>query len=283
MQYIILLICLCLSTASMAYNPKDSIRIEQLLYKFKQEKVKQNPMLYFGNQFKGIPYVAHTLDNNKEEELVVNTRELDCTTFVENVLALTLCAQKGQTSFHDFLNALKSIRYKEGKVAYTERNHYFTQWIINNKNNGYITETTSTKAPFTAVQHLNINYMTSHVASYTMLNAHPQWVGTIRKYEKEITGLAYRYIPKNAIDNSTLLRNTIKTGDIIAILTNKKGLDTSHIGIAVWQKDGLHLLNASQIHKKVVLEPMLFRTYMKKHPSQIGIRVCKVVNVKKNN
>ncbi len=78
------------------------------------------------------------------------------------------------------------------------------------------------------------------------------------------------------------MRETIKTGDIIAILTNKKGLDTSHIGIAVWKKDGLHLMNASQIHKKVVIEPMLLQNYMKKHPSQIGIRVCRVAQLKKN-
>lgn len=38
------------------------------------------------------------------------------------------------------------------------------------------------------------------------------------------------------------------------------------------------MLNASSIHKKVIDEPMLLRTYMMKHPSQIGIRVCRVVD-----
>ena len=71
-------------------------------------------------------------------------------------------------------------------------------------------------------------------------------------------------------------RNAIHDGDIIAIITNKKGLDTTHIGIASWHKDGLHLLNASSIHKKVIDEPMTLYTYMHKHPVQIGIRVCRV-------
>lgn len=62
------------------------------------------------------------------------------------------------------------------------------------------------------------------------------------------------------------------------MITNKKGLDTTHIGIASWHQDGLHMLNASSIHKKVIDEPMLLRTYMMKHPSQIGIRVCRVVD-----
>ncbi|MBQ2498070.1 MAG: DUF1460 domain-containing protein, partial [Prevotella sp.] len=59
--------------------------------------------------------------------------------------------------------------------------------------------------------------------------------------------------------------------------TSKKGLDTSHVGIAVWHKDGLHLLNASMIHKKVVEEPMTLKQYMQKHLSQTGIRVVRVL------
>ena len=70
----------------------------------------------------------------------------------------------------------------------------------------------------------------------------------------------------------------IQDGDILAIVTRKQGLDTSHIGFALWGKDGkLHLLNASQIHKKVVLEPMTLFDYMGKHPTQLGIRVIEVM------
>ena len=65
--------------------------------------------------------------------------------------------------------------------------------------------------------------------------------------------------------------------DNVTIITNKKGLDTTHIGLASWHADGLHLLNASSIHKKVIDEPMTLYTYMQKHPSQIGIRACRVL------
>ena len=98
----------------------------------------------------------------------------------------------------------------------------------------------------------------------------------IKALENSINGKSYRYIPKTKIANNSLFRKTILDGDIIVIITNKKGLDTTHIGIASWHSDGLHLLNASSIHKKVIDEPMTLRTYMSKHPSQIGIRVCRV-------
>ena len=71
------------------------------------------------------------------------------------------------------------------------------------------------------------------------------------------------------------MRNAIQDGDIIAITTKKKGLDTSHIGFAIWHLDGLHFINASQIHKKVVEEPMTLYDYMQKHPSQKGIRIVR--------
>lgn len=48
-------------------------------------------MLWFGKKFIGIPYVGGTLDRAEEEKLVINTSELDCTTFVEIVTALTRC------------------------------------------------------------------------------------------------------------------------------------------------------------------------------------------------
>ncbi len=110
-----------------------------------------------------------------------------------------------------------------------------------------------------------------------MFRAHPNWIGEIRKMEDSISGHTYRYIPKTALDNSALLRSTIHNGDIIVILTSKRGLDTSHLGIAVWHGDGLHLLNASAIRHRVVEEPKLFRTYMMEHPTFTGIRVVRAL------
>ena len=282
--FFILLLCMICSMGASAYqSKKDMERIEQLLADAQKLPKDSNLMLHFGKQFLNIPYVAHTLDRDlKEEKLVVNTRELDCTTFVENVLALTLCAQRGETKFGDFEIQLQKIRYRNGKVEYTRRLHYFTSWIEDNMRMGYVTKVESEYKPFTAVQHLNINYMSTHAKDYAMLAAHPEWLNGIKEMEQILTGNNFRYIPRTEIRDSQLLRETIKDGDIIAILTKKNGLDTSHIGIAVWKKDGLHLMNASSIHKKVVIEPMLLQNYMKKHPSQIGIRLCRVVDLKKN-
>ena len=91
-----------------------------------------------------------------------------------------------------------------------------------------------------------------------------------------MSGAKYRYIPKKLVGKSQMLRKAIKDGDIIAITCNKAGLDIAHLGFAVWRADGLHLLNASQLHHKVVLEPMTLYQYLKKHPSHTGIRIIRI-------
>ncbi len=259
------------------FEAADSVRIVSLLRE--AATLRQKPkswMLWFGKKFAGVPYVGGTLDRAAREELVVNTRELDCTTYVEMVTALTMCAKKHDTSFASFCQNLRHVRYIGGEVAYVKRQHYFTVWINDNVKEGIVSDI-QTNPPFTALQRVSIDWMSTHQKSYKMLSAHPQWLAGIKAMERSVSGKRYRYIPKAQIANNALFRQTIHDGDIIVIVTHKKGLDTTHIGIASWHSDGLHLLNASSIHKQVIDEPMTLRTYMSKHPVQIGIRVCRVL------
>lgn len=261
------------------YSQSDISRINSLLREASQLKEKpKNWMLWFGKKFIGVPYVGGTLDRAEEEKLVVNTSELDCTTFVEIVTALTRCMSgNGKRDFSDFCRQLQHVRYINGEIAYEKRQHYFTVWISDNAEEGIVTDIQN-NPPFTKVQHVSVNWMTTHQQSYKMLKNNTKRLKGIKALEEQISGKSYRYIPKEQIVDSRLFRNTIHNGDILVMITNKKGLDTTHIGIASWHQDGLHMLNASSIHKKVIDEPMLLRTYMMKHPSQIGIRVCRVVD-----
>ena len=199
--------------------------------------------VFFARKFLGVPYVAHTLEVNDKERLVINTRQLDCTTLVENISRL----------------------------------HYFSDWIEDNAQKGLVAERQSPNPPFSAVQTVRVGYMSAHQDKYKALRQHPEYIKDIKAMERRLSGKTYRYIPKSVVRKGTSLRKAVKHGDIIAITCNKKGLDIAHLGIAVWKKDGLHLLNASQIHKKVVLEPMLLGDYLHKHPSHTGIRIVEIL------
>ena len=110
-----------------------------------------------------------------------------------------------------------------------------------------------------------------------MLKDNPEDVKTMAQLEKAVSGTEVRYIPSSLLNDSKDALKCISDGDILALVTSKSGLDVSHVGFAEWGKDGkLHLLNASSIHKKVVLEPMTLYQYAQKHPSVIGIRVIRI-------
>lgn len=259
--------------AQTTYQKADSIKICQLLAQANRE----TSTLWFARQFLGVPYVAHTLEVNDDEQLVVNTRQLDCTTLVETVAALKICAQRGKHDFTDYLNALRQLRYRQGRMAgYPSRLHYFSDWIRDKAEMQLVTDVQQPNPPFTAVQTVNVDYMSTHPTAYKALKANVSLVPEIRASEQSLTGLKVRYIPKKSLRNSALLRLVVKDGDILAITCNKRGLDIAHLGFAVWRKDGLHLLNASMIHKKVVEEPMTFYQYLRKHKTHTGIRVVRI-------
>lgn len=259
--------------AQTTYQQSDSLKICQLL----SQANRETTVLWFACQFLNIPYIAHTLEVNDDERLVVNTRQLDCTTFVETVTALKLCAQQGKRGFNDYLYILGQLRYRQGRMAgYTSRLHYFTDWIRDKVAMQLVTDIQQPNPPFAAIQTVNVNYMSTHPSAYKALKANATLIPEIRAQEQSLTGLKVRYIPKRLLRNNKLLRKAVKDGDILAITCNKKGLEIAHLGFAVWRNDGLHLLNASMIHKKVVEEPMTLYQYMQKHKTHTGIRVLRI-------
>ena len=262
------------------YLKSDSVKVVSLLRKAQADK-PSNLMLYFAHQFEGVPYVAHTLEISATEKLIINLRELDCTTLVENVFALALTAKQGSVKWDDYCTNLALIRYRNGKPeGYASRNHYFYWWVESNKQKKLIT---LPEIPATLKQRqvINVNYMSNHVDSYRMLKAGGAKVQKlIRDYEKASFGKVMYYIPAAQLGakKSSQLSTTVHDGDILAIVTRRQGLDTSHIGIAEWGSDGfLHLLNASKLAKKVILDSRPINKYMATQRLQQGIWVIRPI------
>lgn len=278
---LIIILCRCLPAYTqdeVKYLQKDSIVATELLKSCMTEcKTKDNCLMYFARKLKSVPYVARTLEGGERERLVVNLRQLDCTTYVENVIALYLCIKNGKTTFRDFCNYLRNIRYENGIVTYPTRLHYFSYWIEQNTLTGIVREIVPQDSSVTEDSEYDIYYMSSNPEKYPALRKDTSLIDDIAEMEKYFDGKTYRYIPKAKLKNPESLQAYIKDGDIIAIVTNKKGLDISHIGFAAWHKGNLHLLNASSIHKKIVEEPMSLYKYMMRHPSQTGIRIIRVL------
>lgn len=276
---VLAVVMLYIPTGSEAATPdywrSDSVKVVRLLNQAAKLDSSTNYMVYFARQLKGLPYVGKTLEKHPEEKLVVNLRQMDCTTYVESVLALTQCAKQGTKNFEDYCRNLQRIRYKNGDIHYINRLHYFSYWIEENVRKGIVELVEGDKSLFSAIQTVQANYMTTHASAYPMLTKNKKWISGIRKMEEAITGNKYAYIPKTKLGDSKLLRRTVHDGDIIVILTSKRGLDTSHIGIAIWHDDGLHMLHASSLRHRVVEDPKPFKRYMMEQRSHTGIRVVR--------
>ncbi len=223
-----------------------------------------------GKTFLGTPYVAKTLEVGETETLVINLQGLDCTTYVENVLAFGLLLKKGKTDFGSFAKTLEHIRYKDGKLqGYASRLHYFSEWIANNGAKGLLKDVTSEIGGVEISK--EINFMSTHRDLYPFLKDEVNFE-KIRASEAYLNGRTICILPQDMIGpNEHLLRS----GDIIALTTSIKGLDITHTGIATREKDGrIHLLHASSSGQVEVSELPLV-DYLKKVKKNTGIMVAR--------
>ena len=228
-----------------------------------------------GIKYLDVPYVAHTLEADGPEELIINCDEMDCTTFVEYVLAETLTPKlaDGDISESDFADNLQKIRYRNGNIdGYTSRLHYIADWINNGVRNGILEDVTGNMSPDT--EKLSISYMSSHPQQYKQLANSPENVAKMKEIEKSLSGQNVHYLPKAKLPVAGL--PWIKDGDIIAITTNTPGLDVAHMGIAFYADDKLTLVHASSTDKKVVVSKVALSQMLKDNNKWTGIRVLRL-------
>jgi hypothetical protein len=215
------------------------------------------------------PYVAKTLEVNETEQLVINLRELDCATFVDNVFALTRTFAKENPGFESFRNELQQLRYRGGMMdGYVSRLHYTTDWIFDNEQKGIVRD--KTKLIGGKRLPVNVSFMSSHPSFYPLLKNDPAAVDSIRRIEKAINSRPHYFIPKNKIASHA---KGIATGDVVCFATKMRGLDTSHVGIAYWLNGQLTFIHASLKHGKVIVNPESLVEYCMSDKNNLGIIV----------
>ena len=232
--------------------------------------LSESPLASIGQTFLGTPYVEKTLEIGEKETLVVNLRGLDCTTFVENVLAFSLLLKEDKHVFSDFTEALKTIRYRDGFLnGYASRLHYFTEWIRNNNEKGLVKDITSDLGGIEVQK--SINFMGTHRDLYPFL-ADDTNFKTILEVEAELAKETLCVLPQDEIEAA---EDKLQNGDIIALATSIKGLDVTHTGLAIRQPSGrIHLLHAS-ISGEVKISEQPLVDYLKKIKSNTGIIVAR--------
>ncbi len=224
-----------------------------------------------GKTFLKTPYVAKTLEIGDTETLVVNLKGLDCTTFVENVLAFSLLLKENKNTFEDFTKTLETIRYKNGTLdGYASRLHYFSEWIANNAEKGLLKDITGEIGGNQIIK--DINFMSEHRDLYPFLTDDINFE-KIKASENYLNSQPICVLAQNQIAENEHL---IQSGDIIALATTIKGLDVTHTGIATREADGrIHLLHASTGSMEVEVSDKPLAEYLKKIKGNTGIMVAR--------
>jgi len=227
-------------------------------------------IIEIGRCFIDAPYKAGTLEAKGKEKLIVNFRQFDCFTFAETVLALLHCFIARRISAREFRRKLKFIRYRQGIIAgYSSRLHYFTDWLNDNEKKEIVKNISKTIDG--EPRHKKIDFMTIHRELYPALENEKEFQKMLA-VEKTLSRRTFYVIKKNKVNQQ---KEKIKTGDIIAFLTEQEGLDVSHVGFALWKEKVLHLLHASSKEGGVVISKKTLVAYLKLNKKFTGIIVAR--------
>lgn len=283
---------------------KTDYEIVSILNNLKQMKFKtfQDKIAYINQLFFNKPYAFNALGEGElgefDDNPIYRTDAFDCETYVDTIIALALAKD-----LPDFTNIIKKVRYKDGNVSFTDRNHFTClDWNINNQNQKI------TKDISNDIRDKNNNFITEKAKAYI---DKPNWyknlpITRIRQKNldedaknKKLADLRAKgvnfkkvlstidYIPFDKIfsaDDEVDMKiiKQIPNGAIVEIIRpnwdlNKiigTNLNVSHLGFVVWEKNTPYFIHAST--DKLIVTKTPFIEYLKKakeSPTIKGINV----------
>lgn len=221
--------------------------INKLLQESSNIKDTGERIEFISRQFIGTPYKESTLigDMNNPEVLVINLEGVDCLTFIEYVEAMRL-----SSSFSKFKDNLRSLRYKSGIVSFTNRNHFFTDWREYN-------------SPFVMDVTEDIGNTIEELKVLNKKDDNSYILNGITPVNRRI-----RYIPADNINSESIKK--LIMGDYVGIYSVENGLDVSHVGIIIKDKEVVYLRHASKRYGKVIDEG--FKDYISHKPGLIVLK-----------
>ncbi|MCM1068187.1 MAG: DUF1460 domain-containing protein [Muribaculaceae bacterium] len=255
----------------------DTLLITKLLGSAAEQRFADSEarVAFFARQFEGTPYGAGTLEADTEI-LTVNLDSLDCTTFVETAMALAYTIGENRSSWRDFVYNLRRLRYRGGEVnGYPSRLHYISDWAVDNIHRGNFRDVTRDFPRFNELTR-TIDFMSENRSKYPALADSANYA-RIRSIENGYRMHLFPYIKSIDLGNKAV-KAAFHNGDVVALVTNIKNLDVSHMGIIVKDSPTAepYLLHASSSHGKVEVSSTPLAEFMKKNRRWLGLRVFRL-------
>ena len=200
-------------------------RIDKLILPAKAQGDISARIDFISRALIGTEYRGYTLVGSQKspEKFVVRDDAFDCVTFCETVLAAAIAADPSA-----FDATLKTIRYRDGIVAWRERNHYFFEWGQHNIEN--------------------------RLCRPIIMDGAVQ----IEKTVDSERGLSRRHFVMQVIPRALFMNNValLMPGDIVGFVTHRPNLDYFHVGFVAFDKGEFMLRHAARSRGRVLDERM---------------------------
>jgi hypothetical protein len=180
----------------------------------------------------GQPYELYLLGEFPYETIdsqpLFSLEKSDCVVFAEHTYAMAL-----SRSWEEFFWTLQRIRYKEGVIGVTTRNHYTeTDW---NTQNAWL------------VKDVSGEIAGERAATYELVVDRSKFLRNRYKVEREIPIETSKetYVPKAIVPE---IASQLQEGDFVNVISSKDGHSwASHVGLVVLGPDGeRHFLHSSE-------------------------------------
>jgi len=186
----------------------------------------QEKIAYYSERFLNAPYdltcEGDGVDARYDRQPLLNLKKVNCMTYCEIVLALTLADY-----YEDFFNILLHIRYRQGIIGMATRNHYtMADWL---PANSWCLDDVSRKIGEDDTRQVTRNI--SHKKFFKSKRIHDI---PVHLPDREIT---IDYVPFEHLRDH---QYRLKTGDIVALIQNKPGIFSAHMLLVI--KEGNQIL-----------------------------------------
>ena len=297
-------ICAASAAQEISNYTNTDQQIEEILKKIQSMHFKDFPtkVAYVNQLFFDKPYSFNALGEGKNGKFDNNplyrTDAFDCETYVDTVIALTIASD-----LKNFQNFIRKIRYKNGKVSFTNRNHFTClDWNKNNQKQ-HITKDVTNRITDKNNQTIAIKaktyidkpnwYKNMPIERIRLTNAKDsektKKLASLReKAKKQKKSLSIiPYIPLNKIfpNDDTVDMHIVKqipNGAIMEIIRPNwdlckvigTHLNVSHLGFVIWEDNKPYFIHASSDKLMIVKVPLI--SYLKiarENPSIKGLNI----------
>lgn len=275
--------CFLFSSLSFADN-LNSDEIAKQLIALNQDYPIQRKIEIQSAELLNAPYsegaLGEGINGRYDQNPLYRFDYFDCETYVDTVMALAFASD-----LSDFKNKINQIRYKQGNVSFTCRNHFpSADWIPNNKKNGYIRELNfliagkKTRVNRTQINLRNWyhNLTTDRIRIPYLSSQEKETRLFLLKKEGQAQSaseyISISYIPVFDLLQNPKLRQRIPSGSLIffvghdSYLSSRMGtpMNVLHMSFAIWNNGQLYCRMASSKAGRVldVLFPDYLKTYL---------------------